>query len=108
MPPLIAPGVRGIGGELDVVRVEAVEIEELGMSEEVEVGIREVEVGGGEVVGRGDGVEVGEVLGDVRRATAAIIRRHRRERGDGRRPPAVGDVGGAEGDGVRTSGAARS
>ena len=62
------------GVEIDIVRVEAVEVEELGIGQEVQVCLADME-GIGDIVGRRDVVEVGEVLRHVR-CTTAIIRRH--------------------------------
>jgi len=53
----------------------AVEVEEVGVGEEVEVAVVEVEVGLGSVllvVRGGDGVQVGEVGGDVGRLPGVI------------------------------------
>ena len=62
-----------VRGDIDV-RVKAVEVEELGVGEEVEVGVANAEVCGDVMAGR-DGVEVGEVLRHVGCA-AATVRSH--------------------------------
>lgn len=56
--------------------VEAVEVEKLGIGEEVQVAFTEADLAGELLVGGGNGVEVGEVLGDVRGATPSVTRRH--------------------------------
>ena len=55
---------------------ETVKIEELGVGQEVQVAVANVDVIAGEFVGRGDGVEVGQVLRHVRCAAAMVARRH--------------------------------
>ena len=62
-------------------RVEAVEVEELGVGEEVQVAVADADVN---VVVGGDGIEVGDVLRHVRCATPMVGRRHTALlRGDG-------------------------
>lgn len=59
----------------DIIRVETVEVEELGIGEELQVWVGDIDVAvGGQLVGGRDGVEVGEVLRHVRGAAAGICR----------------------------------
>lgn len=58
---------------IDGSRVEAVEVEELGIGQEVQViGAGEAQVAGGELVRRRDSVEVGDVLRHVWRTPACV------------------------------------
>lgn len=67
---------REAGTVVDIAGVEAVEVEEVGIGEEVKV-IADVGEVGGEVLGRRrDGVEAVQVLGDVGRAAGIGVARH--------------------------------
>lgn len=59
--------------EVDIAGVEAVEVEELGVGQEVQVALPETQVAG-EFVGGWDGIEVGDVLRHVRRPPAMVGR----------------------------------
>lgn len=62
---------------LDSIRVEAVEVEEVGVGEEVEVVAEVRDLVRQLVAGRRDGIEAVDVLRHVRRATASsVISRH--------------------------------
>ena len=63
-------------GMFDSIGVEAVEVKELGIGEEVEVGVGNTDVSGDVLGGRRDGVEVGEVLRHIGCATTVVGRRH--------------------------------
>ena len=59
--------------EVDTTRMEAVEVEELGIGQELQIRVSNINVAG-QVVGGGNVVEVGEVLRHVRGAAAVVCR----------------------------------
>lgn len=57
---------------VDIIRVEAVEVEELGIGQELQVAIWNIDVAG-QLMTRGDGVQVGEILRHVWGAAAIVV-----------------------------------